>query len=141
MEATLTSPVENKGPAPLTVVPGGKPAAADTGVGSGEFGLKLSEKTIRKPEQVERIKRDIARIAKAFSNNHHIEVLPTNADTWSCALAPEGKKIVDEFLAGTRPNLSDVPFFQLRPRQVFYPISDLENRSEGEIVALLRHHV
>ncbi len=95
----------------------------------------------RGSERSERLKRLIVKVAREYAKNHQIELIPHDGSEWISQPNAEGRKILEEYASGVRKTLEDVPFFMLKPREILYPIRELQDRPESEFLAQLRHHI
>ena len=88
--------------------------------GSSEGKVKKLEQ-IRSKEEVRRVKRKILQMAGVWAERGGLRVLP--GDWWKCGFADNSEviKVVEEYLAGKRAALDDLPDEFFRPDHIFYP--------------------
>lgn len=109
-------------------------------------GMRLSPEEVeskleaaRAPEQLGELKLRVADIAKAFSSNYQLKVLPSEDGRWSLAIDQEAQQAVTDLLAGRRDTVLDIPRESFRPKAIMYNLDDLALASEDTIFSKLRH--
>ncbi len=105
------------------------------------FNVKLPEKTIRTPEQAFELRRTIALLARVFSKNYQMEVLPAPGGGWACGVAPEIIPDVEAYITGEKPSLDHIDPSKFKPTQIFYDVKDILEAPKEEVYGVLRHEV
>lgn len=105
------------------------------------FGVELEGKSKRSPEELRALKDRIGLIARVFSRNYDMKVLPSPTGGWSCGINAKSAQQVDRYVRGEVPSLDNLPAESFRPTDLFYDVNDLERWSEDEVLGVLRHEV
>lgn len=97
---------------------------------------ELIERTT--PEQLE-LEKKIAFIARVFSGDYGIEVLPSEDNNWACGLDERSAAQVEDYIRGDSDNLPSEQ--SLRPKQLYYGREDVRTLDEQAVLGILRHEV
>lgn len=95
----------------------------------------------RTPEEQRQLERKIALIARVFSKNYEMRVLPAPAGGWACGVAGEAERAAHEYLFGDRKTLDDLKPEVFKPSRIYYDVADIASAPRDEVFGVLRHEV
>ncbi|MBX7136370.1 MAG: VWA domain-containing protein [Oligoflexia bacterium] len=103
-------------------------------------GEELQERlgTPRGAQETQDLRFKIVQLARLFSSNYGIKVLPSDDGRWSLAVDRAALKLVEELNAGTRQTLLDLDPKLFEPKAIFYNLDDIALAPEEQVLAKLR---
>jgi len=109
-----------------------------------EFELKKGkeageEKTKRTIEQQREMARKISLIARIFSRQYDMDVLPSNM--WGCGLDEKTNEVAARYCQGEIADIDGLDAKLFKPRVITYDRSSLEKEREDAIIGKMRHEV
>lgn len=106
------------------------------------FGVKEVPRKQRSPQEVATLKRQIGLIARVFSRNYKMDVMPAAGGGWSCGIRPEYVGMIGEYLQGGRQSLDELPPDALIPKRINYDLKDVEGgMTDDEVLGVMRHEI
>ncbi len=105
------------------------------------FGIDLPLSVARSEREMVALKEKMVKIARIFSQNYSVEVLPSPNGTWSIEVDPDASRYGREYVTGGRNTLQDIPEDKFKAKKIFYDARALIGASEEEILIKLRHQV
>lgn len=101
--------------------------------------------TAKFPERDEaerrRLLEKVVLIARVFSKNYQMDVIPSPMGGWACTIDEETIAKVDKFLRGERATINDIPQEEFRAETILYNSGDIASTPEQEVLGVLRHEV
>ncbi len=104
------------------------------------FGVKLTDRKPRTPEEIQEIKQKIALVSKVFSKNYDLNVIPSGGG-WACALSPKAAEGLNKFMNGEIASLDQIPAEDFIPKDILYDAKEIVDMPEDEIMGVIRHEV
>lgn len=104
-------------------------------------GVVLEGKRQRTAAETRALEQKIGLIARVFSRNYDLDVLPSPVGGWSCGIDPKITDTIEAYLTGQRATLDDLPAESFRPKQILYDVKDVAEDPEDEVLGVLRHEV
>jgi hypothetical protein len=119
-----------------------RPQAYIADAGALDLGSFAPEKREeRSTSAIRSLGQKIALIARVFSRNYDLDVLPSPDGGWRCAIDPKAAAAIEQFIDGKKGSLKDMPAELFRPKQIFYDSGDVATAPEDEVMGVLRHEV
>jgi hypothetical protein len=105
------------------------------------FGAKIGDKVNRSPAEIQEIKEKIGLIARVFSRNYDLTVVPSPMGGWACSLNPRAVEGIEKYLRGEITSMDEIPDEEFRPKQILYDAKEIVDRPEDEVIGIIRHEV
>jgi len=106
------------------------------------FGTPEQKPGKRTPEEVRELKRVIGLIARVFSKTYDLGVYPSPQGGWCCSIDDEHLEIINEYLTGKLDSLDALPPDALKPKKMYYDVSDIEGEmADDEVIGVTRHEI
>lgn len=104
-------------------------------------GISLDTGKPRTSAEIRSLEQKIALVARVFSKNYSLDVLPSPSGGWACGVDPKTVQTIEKFLLGELESIDDLPPEVFRPKQIFYDTKDVARAPEDEVLGVLRHEV
>lgn len=101
----------------------------------------LPKRAERSQRQMIDLEKRMALVARVFSKNYELDVIPSPAGGWACGIDPKLIEEVGEYIIGKRADIDSLPKQAFEPKQILYDAEDLKSKDEDEIMGVLRHEV
>lgn len=96
-------------------------------------------KKVRGPKAMQSLRQRIDSMARVFSQNYDLRVLPSPLNQWGLCLKPEAVEAVRQLQAGEISTLRDLPADLFNPTALLYNLNDVALAKEDDVMARLRH--
>ena len=94
---------------------------------------------VRTPAEIAEIQRNIAVIAKVFSDHPEIVLIPAPKGGYAVQMGNEAVKVLHEYLSGQRKSLDDVPDHVFRWESMIYDSEAIKTEAEENIYGAIHH--
>jgi len=101
---------------------------------------EIAPEVIRTPEEVLRLREKITLIARVFSRQYDLNVLPSEKG-WSCGMGEQANEVIEDYLTGKLENLDGVDPEVFQPTNILYDKRELATEEEAAVLGVLRHEV
>lgn len=106
------------------------------------FGVPEERPVKRSAGEVAELKRKIGLIARVFSKTYDLGVYPSPQGGWCCSIDEQHMEEIDRYLHGEVQTLDALPTDALKPKKIFYDVSDVEEKmTDDEVIGVTRHEI
>lgn len=106
------------------------------------FGVPEERPPKRNTGEVAELKRKIGLIARVFSKTYDLGVYPSPQGGWCCSIDERHMEEIDRYLRSEVQTLDALPADALKPKKIYYDVSDVEeNMSDDEVIGVTRHEI
>jgi hypothetical protein len=101
--------------------------------------LRSQLEEARTPEAQQQLRKRIVEVARAFSRNYKLKILPSEEKRWCLGIDQDAAAAVKDFDDGKRDTILNLEAGKFRPGAILYNIDDLALAPEKRLFARLRH--
>lgn len=105
-----------------------------------DLGFGRKKEGQKRPEMSQKeLAREIALIARIFSRQYGMDVLPS--DAWACGLSEKANETIKKYLTGEVTDIRSLPADIFKPKVITYDQGSLAQESRDEVIGKIRHEV
>lgn len=106
------------------------------------FGVPEDRPIKRTAGEVAELKRKIGLIARVFSKTYDLGVYPSPQGGWCCSIDEKHMEEIERYLHGEVQSLDALPVDALKPKKIYYDVSDVEGKmTDDEVIGVTRHEI